>query len=87
MANTSSAKKAVRKILRRTEVNKSRRTEMRSRIRRLEEALAKGDQPAARDAFRAAESLIARSGQLGLVHRKTASRKISRLSTRLKALG
>ena len=87
MANTSSAKKAVRKILRRTAVNKARRTEMRGSIRRVEEALAKGDPSAARDAFKVAEPLIARSAQQGIVHRKAASRKISRLSARLKALG
>ncbi len=87
MANTSSAKKAVRKILRRTEVNKARRTEMRSSVRRVEEAVAKGDQSAARAAFQEAEPLIARIGQQGIVHRKAASRKISRLAARVKALG
>ena len=87
MANTSSAKKAVRKILRRTEVNKTRRTEMRSTIRRVEEAVSKGDSAAAREALQAAEPLIARIGQRGIIHRKAASRKISRLAARVKALG
>lgn len=87
MANTSSAKKAVRKILRRTAVNKDRRTEMRSSIRRVEEAVASGDSAAAREAFSAAEPLIARIGQRGIIHRKSASRKISRLAARVKALG
>lgn len=86
MANTRSAKKAVRKILRRTEVNKNRRTAMRSSIRSVEEAVEKGDQDAARKALSVAEPLIARTGQLGIIHRKTASRKISRLAARVKAL-
>ncbi len=87
MANTSSAKKAVRKILRRTAVNKDRRTEMRSSIRSVEEAVASGDSAAARAAFSAAEPLISRIGQRGIIHRKSASRKISRLAARVKALG
>jgi len=87
MANTSSAKKAVRKILRRTAVNKDRRTEMRSSIRSVEEAVASGDSAAARSAFAVAEPLIARIGQRGIIHRKSASRKISRLAARVKALG
>lgn len=87
MANTASAKKAVRKIMRRTLVNKDRRTEMRSSIRKVEEAVARGDQAAAREAFAVAEPLIARVGQRGIIHRKSASRKISRLSAQIKALG
>ena len=87
MANTTSAKKAVRKILRRTTVNKDRRTEMRSSIRRVEEAVASGDSNAARAAFQVAEPLIARTGQRGIIHRKAANRKISRLAARVKALG
>lgn len=87
MANTKSAKKAVRKIARRTDVNKNRRTEMRSSVRRVEEAVANGDAAAAREAFSAAEPLIARIGQRGIIHRKAASRKISRLAARIKALG
>lgn len=87
MANTSSAKKATRKIARRTAINKDRRTEMRSSIRKVEEAVASGDKAVAAEALKAAQPLIARSGQKGLIHTKTASRKISRLSARIKALG
>lgn len=87
MANTKSAKKAVRKIERRTKVNKDRRTEMRSSIRQVEEAVTTGDAGKAREALAAAEPLIARTAQLGVIHRKTASRKISRLAARVKALG
>jgi small subunit ribosomal protein S20 len=87
MANTSSAKKAVRKMERRTAVNKDRRTEMRSSIRTVEEAVAAGDKSKAAEALRKAQPLIARNGQKGVLHAKTASRKISRLAARIKALG
>jgi len=86
MANTKSAKKAVRKIEHRTEVNKSRRTAMRGQIRRVEEAIATGDQSAAQAALNTAESFIARSAQKGIIHKKTAARKVSRLTTRVKAI-
>ena len=86
MANTSSAKKAVRKIARRTAVNRSRRTQMRTYVRKVEEALASGDAAAAQAALHAAEPLVMRAAQKGIVHKNTASRKISRLTTRVKAL-
>lgn len=80
MANTSSAKKATRKMQRRTMINKNRRTRMRSEVRRVEEAIAAGNKDAAQAALKAAEPVIARSGQKGLVHKRTASRKVSRLT-------
>lgn len=86
MANTKSAKKAVRKIAVRTEQNKSRRTRMRSQIRLVEEAIASGDQDAAASALRTAEPFIARSAQKGIVHKNTGARKISRLASRVKAM-
>jgi len=86
MANTSSAKKAARQAIRRTEVNKTRRTRLRSEMRRVEEAIAAGDQAAASQALRAAQPVIARAGQLGVVHTNTASRKVSRLAKRVKAM-
>ena len=86
MANTSSAKKAARQTLRRTEVNKARRTRMRSEVRRVEEAIAGGDKDAAAAALRQAEPVIARSGQLGVVHANNASRKVSRLAKRVKSM-
>ena len=86
MANTSSAKKMVRKIARRTEVNKSRKSRLRSTVRKVEEALASGDKSAAQAALKVAEPLLARSAQQGVVHRKAASRKVSRLTARLKAM-
>ncbi|WP_350335801.1 30S ribosomal protein S20 [Coralliovum pocilloporae] len=86
MANTPSAKKAVRKIAARTAVNKSRRTRMRGFIRKVEEALASGDSSAAAAAFKAAQSEIMTAVSKGIVHKNTASRKVSRLNARVKAL-
>jgi small subunit ribosomal protein S20 len=87
MANTPSAKKAVRKIERRTAVNKSRRSQMRTYVRKVEEAIASGDRLAAAKALSAAEPLVMRAAQKGIVHKNTASRKVSRLSARVNALG
>jgi small subunit ribosomal protein S20 len=87
MANTKSARKAARKIARRTEVNKSRRSRMRSYVQHVEEAISGGDQKAALTALRQAEPEIMRAAQRGVLHRKTASRKISRLNRRVAKLG
>jgi small subunit ribosomal protein S20 len=87
MANTPSAKKAVRQIERRTAVNKSRRSQMRTYIRKVEEAIASGDAAAAAKALHAAEPLVMRAAQKGIVHKNTASRKVSRLTARVSALG
>ena len=86
MANTSSAKKAVRKIERRTAVNRARRSRMRTYLRKVEEALAAGDATLAATALRQAEPELMRAAQRGVVHKNTASRKVSRLSARVKAL-
>ena len=86
MANTSSAKKATRKIERRTAVNKSRRTRMRSNLRALEEAIASGDKAKADEQFRIVQPVVMKSASKGIIHKNTASRKISRLSSRIKAL-
>lgn len=83
MANTSSARKAARVIARRTEVNKARRSSMRTSVRKVEEALAAGDRNAAVEAMKAAEPQIMRAAQKGVIHRNAANRKISRLSKRL----
>jgi len=87
MANTSSAKKMVRKIARRTEVNRARTSRMRTFIRKVEEAIASGDQAASKDALNVAQSEIMRAASKGILHKNTASRKVSRLSSRVKALG
>jgi small subunit ribosomal protein S20 len=86
MANTSSAKKAARKMLRRTEVNKSRRSQLKGYVRKVEEALASGDKAAAKGALAAAEPILMRSAQKGVVHKRAASRKVSRLAARVRAL-
>jgi small subunit ribosomal protein S20 len=86
MANTSSAKKATRKIAARTEVNKSRTSRMRSFLRKVEEALAGGDAAVAADALKAAQPEIMRAANKGIVHKNAASRKVSRLARRVKAL-
>ena len=86
MANTKSAQKAVRQIERRTAVNKSRRSQMRTYVRKVEEALEAKDAVGAAVALKAAEPLVARAAQKGIIHDNAASRKISRLTKRVKAL-
>lgn len=87
MANTSSAKKAVRQSIRRTAVNKTRRSRMRGSVRKVEEAIASGNQEAAKAALKEAEPIMARVAQQGILHRRTASRKVSRLAKRVGAMG
>lgn len=86
MANTSSAKKATRQMIRRTEVNKARRTRVKSNVRSVEEAIASGDHAKAEAALKAAQPVLTRTAQQGMMHKKTASRKISRLAKRVKAM-
>ncbi len=86
MANTPSAKKAARKIAHRTAINKTTRTRMRSSLRKVEEAIASGDKDAARAALKDAQPEIMKAASKGIVHRNTASRKVSRLSHRVEAL-
>ena len=86
MANTKSAKKAARQTVRRTEANKARRSRARSYARKVEEAIASGDKAAAAAALKEAEPVLARTAQKGLVHRKAASRKVSRLAKRVSAM-
>ncbi|MBB3235352.1 30S ribosomal protein S20 [Phyllobacterium endophyticum] len=86
MANTPSAKKAARKIEARTEVNKSRRSRVRTFLRKFEDAVASGDQAAASLAFKAVEPEVMRAASKGVFHKNTASRKVSRLSARLKSM-
>ncbi|MGU3492830.1 30S ribosomal protein S20 [Xanthobacteraceae bacterium A53D] len=86
MANTPSAKKAARKIERRTEVNRSRRSRVRTYLRKLEDALTAGDKDQAAAAFKAAEPEIMRAVTKGVLHKNTASRKVSRLAARVRKL-
>ena len=86
MANTPSAKKAARKIARRTVINKSRRSRMRTVVRRVEEAIASGDRNKALEAMKNAEPALMRAARQGQVHRNTASRKVSRLTHQIAKL-
>ena len=80
MANTTSAEKAARVIARRTAVNKARRSRVRGYVRKVEEAVAAGDRNAALAALKAAEPEIRRAAGKGVIHKNTASRKVSRLT-------
>ncbi|WOR14526.1 30S ribosomal protein S20 [Hyphomonas sp. FCG-A18] len=86
MANTRSAKKMVRKIETRTAVNTARRSRIRTHIRKVEEAIAAGDKAAATEALKIAQPEIMRGVTKGVTHKNTASRKVSRLSARVKAM-
>lgn len=87
MANTKSAKKAVRKLVRRTAVNQSRRSRMRTHLRKVEEAIGSGDKSAAQEALKQAQPEVMRAAQKHVLHKNTASRKLSRLSARVKSMG
>ena len=87
MANTVSAKKMTRKIAKRTAINRSRRSRMRTFVKKVEEAIATGNRDVALEALRAAEPELMRAAQKGIVHKNTASRKVSRLAHRVQALG
>ncbi len=86
MANTSSAKKAARQAVKRTAVNKMRTTRVRNVVRKAEEALNATDAKVAGLAFVAAESAMMKAAQNGTLHKNTASRKVSRLAKRVKAM-
>jgi len=86
MANTTSAQKMVRKIARRTEVNRARKSRMRTFVKKVEEAIAKGDKTAAAAALKEAEPILVRAAQKGVLPKNTASRKVSRLTQAVKAL-
>ncbi len=86
MANTSSAKKAARQMIRRTDINKGRRTRVKTEVRAVEEAIKSGDRAKAQAGLNAAEPLLIRTAQKGVMHKKTASRKVSRLAQRVKAM-
>jgi small subunit ribosomal protein S20 len=80
MANTRSARKATRQIARRTKVNKSRRSQLRTVVGKVEDALAAGDRNGAAAALKEAEPVIMRAAQKGVIHKNAASRKVSRLT-------
>ena len=86
MANTPQSQKRARQIERRTEVNKARRSRIRTFLRKVEEAIASGDAAAARLALQNAQPELMRGVTKGIVHKNTAARKISRLAARVKAM-
>ncbi len=86
MANTTSARKATRKIARRTMINKARRTQMRGAVRNVEEAIKSGDRDAALKAMARAEPELMRAAQRDIIHKNSASRKVSRLAHQIAKL-
>jgi small subunit ribosomal protein S20 len=86
MANTASARKRIRQTVRRTERNQARKSRMRTFVKKVETAIAGGDKAAAAAALRAAQPEMQRAADKGVVHDNTVSRKLSRLSARIKAL-
>ena len=86
MANTPQSKKRARQTVRRTDVNKARRSRIRTFLRKVEEAITSGDKSAAAEALRAAQPELMRGVSKGVFHKNTASRKISRLAARVKAI-
>jgi small subunit ribosomal protein S20 len=86
MANTPQSKKRARQNERRNDVNKARRSRIRTFVRKVEEAIASGNAETALAALRAAQPELARGVTKGVLHKNTVSRKISRLASRVKAL-
>ncbi len=86
MANTDSARKRIRQTKRRTLRNQARKSRMRTFVKKVEAMIEGGDKAAAQDAFRQAQPEMQRAVGKGVVHANTASRKLSRLSARIKAL-
>jgi small subunit ribosomal protein S20 len=86
MANTDQSKKRARQNLARAAVNKMRRSRIRTFLRFVEEAIATGDQAAAKTALQAAQPELMRGVTKGIVHKNTASRKMSRLAARVKSI-
>ena len=86
MANSPQAKKRARQIERRTAVNKNRKSRIRTFLLKVEEAIESGDKAAAVTALRAAQPELMRGVTKGLFHKNTASRKVSRLASRVKAI-
>ena len=86
MANTPSAKKRIRNTLRKTDINKSRRSRIKTFVKKVEDALESKNSKAAMESLKAAQPEIMRGVTKGIFHKNTASRKISRLSSRIKAI-
>jgi small subunit ribosomal protein S20 len=86
MANTKSATKAARQAVRRTEINKARASQVKTYVRKVEEAIASGNKDAAKAALAEAQPVLMRSAQKRVLHKKAAARKVSRLTSRLKTM-
>ena len=87
MANHKSAQKRIRRNARRAEINGMRRSRIRTFLKKVELAIAGGDKSAAQTAFQTAQPELQRGVTKGIVHRNTAARKLSRLSSRIKTMG
>ena len=87
MANTASARKRIRQTEKRTIRNRARKSRVRGFLRKVEQAIASGDQTQAQDAFKAAQPELQRAATKGVLHLNLVSRKLSRLSARIKSLG
>ena len=86
MANTTQSKKRARQNEKRSAVNKSRRSRIRTFLRKVEEAISNGDRSAASSALIAAQPELMRGVSKGIFHKNTAARKMSRLSARIKKI-
>lgn len=86
MANSRAAEKRIRQTERRTTVNRARVSRIRTFLKRVETAIARGDKTAAQDAFRVAQPELMRGASKGVLHKNTVSRKLSRLSKRIKGM-
>ena len=86
MAHHKSAKKRIRRNARRTEINHARISRVRTYVKKVEQAIASGDQESAKTAFRAAQPEMHRGVTKGVLHKNTIARKLSRLSARIKAM-
>jgi len=86
MATTTSARKAIRQIAHRTEINKARRSRVRNAVRQVEDAIDAGDRNKAIAAMKHAEPELMRAARTGQMHKNAASRKVSRLTKRIAKL-
>lgn len=86
MANSPQARKRIRQNVKRAAVNGARKSRIRTFIRKVEEAIASGDNDAAKEALKAAQPEIVRGANKGVMHKNAAARKVSRLAQRVKTM-
>ena len=86
MPNKASAKKRLRQTVKKTNENKNRKTRIKSFVKKVEKAIAQDDQATANEVLKTAQSEIMRGVTKGVLHKNTASRKISRLNSKVKSL-